>query len=169
MNTTTKDIFEETLSYFKKRLTPKELKDFTFATLDEVRILIVRIQKDQEAVKKTMNMSRIQSFLQAMTEFGKVVECFLNVSDIIAFIWGPMKFLLQVLFARPKNKYLMAVTRERLLSRCFLSELMTLFPISRQRVHGQNLLTFCCMRTGRSGKKSHCCYSTKRHLKKTRI
>ena len=43
-----------------------------------------------------MNLSRIQSFLEAMNQFGKVVEMFLNVSEAVAFIWGPMKFLLLV-------------------------------------------------------------------------
>jgi hypothetical protein len=43
-----------------------------------------------------MNLSRIRSCLEAMDQFGKVIEIFLNVSDAVAFVWGPMKLLLLV-------------------------------------------------------------------------
>lgn len=42
------------------------------------------------------NLSRILGFLEAMKQFGAVVEVFLNTSDILAFVWGPLKFLLLV-------------------------------------------------------------------------
>ena len=93
---TAQDIFDTTLADFKKRLTSKELEEFKFTTLDEVRILIARVQREQESLRTMLDMSRIQSFLEAMTEFGKVIETFLNVSNYIAFVWGPMKFLIQV-------------------------------------------------------------------------
>lgn len=94
--TATEDIFTTVLSDFKKRLTPKELEDFEFTTLDDVRKTAMRIQKDQEQVMAMMNMSRIQSFLEAMNQFGKVIEVFVNASEFVAFVWGPMKFILQV-------------------------------------------------------------------------
>jgi len=91
-----KDIFQTTLSDFKKRLTQKEQDDFRFATLEDVRRLIFRIQNEQEGFKTMVNMTRIQSFLEAMDQFSKVIEVFLNVSEFVAFVWGPMKFVLQV-------------------------------------------------------------------------
>lgn len=91
-----KTSFEATLSDFKKRLTPKELNDFEFTTLEDVKKEIGRIQKEQDAFKTMMNMSRIQSFLEGMNELSKIVEVFLNASNFVAFIWGPLKFLLQV-------------------------------------------------------------------------
>jgi hypothetical protein len=78
------------------RLTQKEQDDFQFTTLEEVRKVIARIQNEQESTKAMMNMSRIQSFLEAMQQFGKVIEVFSNASKFVAFVWGPMKFLLQV-------------------------------------------------------------------------
>jgi hypothetical protein len=91
-----KDTFVTTLSKFKKRLTPKEQDDFQFTTLEDVQREITRIQNEQESLKAMMNMSRIQSFLEAMDQFSKVIEVFLNVSEFVAFVWGPVKFLLQV-------------------------------------------------------------------------
>ena len=84
------------LSSFTKRLTPKELDDFQSTTLKDVRLEIDRIQAEQASRKEMMNMPRIQSFLEAMEQFGKVIEVFLNSSQFVAFIWGPVKFVLQV-------------------------------------------------------------------------
>ena len=90
------DTFRATLSNFKKRLTSKEQDDFSFSTLEDVRKEISRIQSEQGNEKKMMNMTRLQSFLEAMDQFGKVIEVFLNASQFVAFIWGPLKFILQV-------------------------------------------------------------------------
>jgi hypothetical protein len=54
------------------------------------------VQRNQEARSETMNLARIQTCLEAMHQFGQVIEIFLNVSDAVAFVWGPMKFLLLV-------------------------------------------------------------------------
>jgi hypothetical protein len=90
------DTFRATLSNFKKRLTSKEQDDFSFSTLEDVRKEIARIQSEQGSQKMMMNMTRLQSFLEAMDQFGKVIEVFLNASEFVAFIWGPLKFILQV-------------------------------------------------------------------------
>jgi molecular chaperone GrpE (heat shock protein) len=92
----TNDTFKSILSDFKKRLTPDELENFQFVTLKDVRETALRIQKDQEQLKTMMNMARLESFLEAMDQFGKVIEVFVNASSFVAFIWGPMKFILQV-------------------------------------------------------------------------
>jgi hypothetical protein len=90
--------FEVILADFKKNLTPGEVQDFQFVTLNDVRETAHRIQKDQENLKKLMNMARLESFLEAMKQFGKVIEVFGNSSIFVAFVWGPLKFILQVIF-----------------------------------------------------------------------
>src|SRR5436189_3052376 len=90
------DNFQAILSKFKARLTAKEQGDFEFATLEDVHREITRIQNEQETSKTMMDMSRIRPFLDAMNQFSKVIEVFLNVSKFVAFVWGPMKFILQV-------------------------------------------------------------------------
>jgi hypothetical protein len=96
MMASVEDTFRATLSSFKKRLTSKEQDDFSFSTLEDVRKEIARIQSEQGNEKAMMNMTRLQSFLEAMDQFGKVIEVFLNTSQFVAFIWGPLKFILQV-------------------------------------------------------------------------
>lgn len=43
-----------------------------------------------------MNLTRIQRFLEGMEQLGKVIDIFLNTSEVLAFVWGPIKFLLLV-------------------------------------------------------------------------
>ena len=88
--------FEAVLNDFKKRLTPKELENFQITTLKDVRETALRIQNEQEQSKTMMNMVRLESFLEAMDQFGKVIDVFVNASSFVAFVWGPVKFVLQV-------------------------------------------------------------------------
>ena len=93
---TTGGSFEVILADFKKNLTPGEVQDFQFVTLNDVRETALRIQKDQENLKTLMNMARLESFLEAMNQFAKVIEVFGNSNIFVAFVWGPLKFILQV-------------------------------------------------------------------------
>ncbi|KAF1946974.1 C2H2 domain-containing protein [Clathrospora elynae] len=79
---------------FRARLTGKDLTDFGNTTYEQLCNEIGRIQKEQETRMEMMNLSRIQSCLEAMHQFGKVIDIFLNVSNAVAFVWGPMKLLL---------------------------------------------------------------------------
>jgi hypothetical protein len=97
-STSTEKTFEGILEDFKKRLTAKELQNFQFVTLNDVRETAIRIQNSQEQLKEMRHMKRLESFLEAMDQFGKVIEVFVNASGYVAFVWGPMKFILQVRF-----------------------------------------------------------------------
>ncbi|KAF1840937.1 uncharacterized protein K460DRAFT_410330 [Cucurbitaria berberidis CBS 394.84] len=90
--------FEKSLNAFKTKagLSPDELKVFQLTSLDDLRRQIAIIQDDQRKSKKMRYLKRLGPFLDTMEQYGKIVEVFLNISDIIAFIWGPMKFLLMV-------------------------------------------------------------------------
>ena len=88
--------FRNALAKFSSGLTPKEVEEFRFTTLEDVHRVVVTIQHQQARRKEMMNLTRIQSFLEAMKSFGEVIEVFLNLSEFIPFIWGPIKFLLQV-------------------------------------------------------------------------
>lgn len=92
----THDAFDDVLSKFKTRLSKRESEDFQFSSLEDVRVAVVAIQDEQGHKRKMMNLTRIQAFLEAMEQYGKVIEVFLNVSSVLCFVWGPMKFCLQV-------------------------------------------------------------------------
>jgi hypothetical protein len=90
------EAFRKALDEFRTRLSADELCQFKSTTyeqlLDELKIL----QKKQEKIKEIKNLNRIQSFLEGMNQIGKTIEVFLNVHQVVCFIWGPMKFLLLV-------------------------------------------------------------------------
>jgi hypothetical protein len=88
--------FQRVLAKFSTRLTPEEARDFQFTTLNDVHQVIVNIQEQQARRRGMRNLTRVLRFVEAMDQFGKVVEVFLNASSLLAFIWGPIKFLLQV-------------------------------------------------------------------------
>lgn len=90
------NLFEAILEDFKKGLKEKERKDFEIATLDDVRKTALHIQKDHETLKTMMNMARLESFFEAMNQFGEVLGVFANANIFVAFVWGPLKFILQV-------------------------------------------------------------------------
>jgi len=111
---TAEESFEVILANFKNKLTPKERQDFQFVTLSDVRETAVRIQKDQETLKTMMNMRRLESFLEAMKQFGEVIGIFANASIFVAFVWGPLKFILQVIQHQVSIGYPMSSLRARL-------------------------------------------------------
>ncbi|RYN16465.1 hypothetical protein AA0112_g12495 [Alternaria arborescens] len=68
--------------------------EFKGTTHDNLREELFKVQEKQEARLEMMSLARIKHCLEAMHQFGQVIEIFLNVSDAVAFVWGPMKFLL---------------------------------------------------------------------------
>lgn len=121
MSTTPTDLdgeFHRVVDAFKSKaaLTAEELQFFQFSNLESVLVTLGSIQKQQSEKKRLVYMKRIDPFLKTMIEYGKVVDVFLNASDILAFVWvrifsrflslrrgadyvepqGPLKFLLVV-------------------------------------------------------------------------
>ena len=79
--------FDSSLSELRGKLTPKEIQDFQFASLDELRAAMDDIQQQQVKRRSLQCLIRVQPFLLAMEQYGKVVEVFLNTSNILAFVW----------------------------------------------------------------------------------
>lgn len=68
-------------------LSPEWKNDFQFSTLADLEQVIHEIQRKQGSERRLRNMARLRSFLDAMKEYGKVIEVFLNASNFVAFIW----------------------------------------------------------------------------------
>ncbi|KAL1850978.1 hypothetical protein Daus18300_012712 [Diaporthe australafricana] len=94
MATSSTNGFERALTTFRARLSPEEDAQFQITAIDDLRMAILSIQSHQRARKKMIHMKRIESFLEAMEQFGKVIEIFLNATNYLAFVWGPVKLLL---------------------------------------------------------------------------
>jgi hypothetical protein len=90
------EAFQKVLANFQKRLKPDELARFKMTTLEELRIAAQNMQDMQESSKTARNLTKIQPFLQAMAQYQGIIEVFLNTSELLCCIWGPMKFMLLV-------------------------------------------------------------------------
>ncbi|KAF4535903.1 Ankyrin repeat protein [Lasiodiplodia theobromae] len=94
MNNPLETNFGKVLGSFKAKLTQDEYEDFCFATLDDLKQTVVEIQAEQGSARRLQNLRRLDAFLEAMEQYDKVVQIFLNAADLLAFIWGPAKFIL---------------------------------------------------------------------------
>ena len=85
--------FQRSLDAFKTKagLSPEELKDFQLTSIDDLRRQIATIQNDQRKSKKMRYLKRLGPFLDTMEQYGKIVEVFLNLSEVVAFIWVCMQ------------------------------------------------------------------------------
>ncbi|KAH5205185.1 hypothetical protein HBI18_154700 [Parastagonospora nodorum] len=86
--------FRSALDEFQKRLTKDELVGFQTTTYSQFCDELHVLQEKQIKRREVMNLSRIAGFLEGMHQLGKTIEVFVNASNMVAFIWGPIKFLL---------------------------------------------------------------------------
>ncbi|UPL00409.1 hypothetical protein LCI18_011343 [Fusarium solani-melongenae] len=96
MATNAKDGFTRALDSFRTTLTPEQQKDFSFNSLQDVQVKIESIQARYGPEKKLRNMQRLSKFLAGMEQVEKLVTIFLNVHEVVAFVWGPIKFALMI-------------------------------------------------------------------------
>ncbi|KAK5056111.1 hypothetical protein LTR84_012664 [Exophiala bonariae] len=92
--------FQNALDRFKSKsgLTSQELADMGTTTLPQLQRALDMMQQKQKATRSMKHLKRLQPFLAAMKQYSQVVDVFANTSDCVAFIWGPIKFLLTVAF-----------------------------------------------------------------------
>lgn len=81
--------FERALEAFKADLVvkKKDHEQFKNTSLPDLLKQIEDLQRKQLSQRRGQNLARLKPFLEAMDQFGKVVEVFGNTSEIVAFIW----------------------------------------------------------------------------------
>lgn len=84
-----KSSFKAVVEDFKvnSKLSADEVKDFSMTSLQDLEQLVSNIQKDQERKKTMRAMRRLEPFLVSMKNYGKVIDTFLNASEVLAFVW----------------------------------------------------------------------------------
>ncbi|KAJ2989302.1 hypothetical protein NUW58_g3537 [Xylaria curta] len=90
-----RSFFDKTLRDFKEGLRRREIEDFKTTTLKELKTSIAELQAKQHAQRRIQDLNRLQPFIEAIEQYGEVVGIFYNNNDIVAFVWGPTKFLLR--------------------------------------------------------------------------
>lgn len=79
--------FERVLEEFKKGLKKRDQENFKITTFKELRKSIGDLQTKQHSQRRLQNLNRLKPFLEAIEQYGKVVEVFCNSNDIVAFVW----------------------------------------------------------------------------------
>lgn len=79
--------FQRAVDKFTKGLTVKQRQEFAGCSLNDVRQTVVTVQEKRGNQKNMRNMARLQAFLEAMEQYGKVVEAFLNCTPFLGYIW----------------------------------------------------------------------------------
>ena len=90
------DIFQNAITSFEAALTEKQRREFQGCSLKDVEDTIRGIESRLASQRKQRNMRRIAKFVEGMSQLGKVIEVFVNCDVTVAFVWGPIKFVLLV-------------------------------------------------------------------------
>lgn len=79
--------FEYIFREFEGHLTIAEKSDFAKATPAALNALITVIQNRQRANREMRNMTRLRGFIEQVATYHDVLEIFLGVPNIAAFVW----------------------------------------------------------------------------------
>ncbi|XXG96436.1 hypothetical protein Hte_002719 [Hypoxylon texense] len=84
--------FEAALGQFQSELKKKDRDKFKNTTLKDLTDEVEAIQKKQHSQRRGKNLARLKPFIEAMNQFGKVIEVFANTSEMVAFVWVASSF-----------------------------------------------------------------------------
>ncbi|EKJ70215.1 hypothetical protein FPSE_09589 [Fusarium pseudograminearum CS3096] len=87
---------ERSIDQFRRELTDAQLQEISGANRTSINHEIQKIQNELGREKSLCRIGRMSRFLDAMEEVEKLVTIFLNVSEVVAFIWGPVKLVLML-------------------------------------------------------------------------
>ncbi|KAJ4267106.1 hypothetical protein NW762_003204 [Fusarium torreyae] len=86
--------FERSLDQFRRELSDDQKKEFSGANQKYVNSMLQDMQSKLGREKGLRRLTRIEKFLGAMKHIEALVTIFLNVSEVVAFVWGPIKLAL---------------------------------------------------------------------------
>lgn len=89
-------VLNRAIEKFRQSLTDEQKQLFVASSLDNVKDEIQYIQGRYGSTKKLRRLNRLSKFLEAMAQIEQLVQIFLNVSEVVAFVWVRMAFLGQV-------------------------------------------------------------------------
>lgn len=79
--------FQRSLDRFRDKLSDEQKKDFEMVSINQVKTAIEQIQAQIGPEKKLRNFARLNAFLEGMKQVEELVTIFLNVHEVVAFVW----------------------------------------------------------------------------------
>ncbi|KAI0200165.1 hypothetical protein F4808DRAFT_170914 [Astrocystis sublimbata] len=96
MSTVTETVIQRAIRNFQRNLTDQQKSQFALSSETDVINEVQRIQNRYGSPRKLRSLNRLSKFLEAMSQIEQLIQIFLNVSNTVAFVWGPIKFALLV-------------------------------------------------------------------------
>ena len=85
---------QQNLKEFRLILSPQQRTILKAATLNDLRMVLLRIEREQAGKSKSMNLPRVEAFLQRVKQLS--TSSTLDTSESCTYIWASVKFVLQV-------------------------------------------------------------------------
>jgi hypothetical protein len=101
---------QQNLKEFRMSVTPQQRTILSKATLNDLRMTLLRIEREQARKSKSMNLPRVEAFLQRVKQLS--TSSTLDTSESCTYIWSSVKFVLQVCLS------LLVVVKSTLASNC---------------------------------------------------
>jgi hypothetical protein len=79
--------FRKSVEKFRGRLSDDQRRIFSTCTLEAVKRELQEIQDRIGPDKKLRNFTRMRKFLEGMKQVEELVKIFLNVHEVVAFVW----------------------------------------------------------------------------------
>ncbi|CAN9258700.1 unnamed protein product [Alternaria alternata] len=80
---------------FGEMLNRENRARFSTTTLTALKQYIVNLQHTQHVERRQRGLARLGPFLERFSEFGEFIATLPSVGEIMGFIWGPVRFLLE--------------------------------------------------------------------------
>lgn len=80
-------VVQEAVDKFRASLTRPQREKFKNCDLNAVKSAVKEVEDTLGSLRTNPRMHRARRFIEGMSHLSKVVELFLNVSEVIAFIW----------------------------------------------------------------------------------
>ena len=85
----------DALDSLASSISSEDARDFHSTTLQDVRAAAQAIERQQSQRKSLTNLRRLEPFLRFMESYAPVFEVGCQGFSPIAWIWGPLKLMLQ--------------------------------------------------------------------------
>lgn len=96
--------FSRSLEKFRKGISDDQQQEFSSTGLEEVKLAIQQIQDQIGPDKKLRNFTRLKKFFEGMKQMEELVKIFLQVHEVVAFIWVRTWFHSRILFTNLESK-----------------------------------------------------------------
>jgi hypothetical protein len=79
--------FSNSIEKFRERLSDEQKEDFSLSSMQDVVRSIQEVQDRLGPEKRLRSFARIRKFLEGMKQIEELVTVFLNVHEVVAFVW----------------------------------------------------------------------------------